>query len=109
MYPSSSACLQAPSLLRTAVFFPTCGGLTRRYRQSQPVEFSEWQERADCAERHEQAREWHAAAAVRHDAAALRWSEVGMLRVPILSTVMRGLSETSQRLRATAHSSTAVH
>jgi hypothetical protein len=35
------------------------------------------QERADCAERHEQAREEHAAAAARHHAAALRWSEVG--------------------------------
>ena len=41
------------------------------------VEYSERQERADSAERHEQASEWHAAAAARHHTAALRWTEVG--------------------------------
>jgi hypothetical protein len=41
------------------------------------VEHSERRERADSAERHDQASEWHTAAAVRHDAAALRWTEAG--------------------------------
>lgn len=53
-----------------------CAGVYRA-NVAGSVERSERQERADCAARHDKARDMHNVAAVRHDAAALRWAELG--------------------------------